>query len=207
MRHRVAGNRIGMPESRRRAAFRSLIDGLVRYEHVKTTDARAKAVKGMAEDLIAKAVRGTREAQARLRQTVTDENQAQQILAIARRASFKVTGDLPSNEERAQAHKLPLTEQGRAKSEERMKAWRTDLSKVISDPDKAQEAIDAAREAIAIELHARRILLKELPEIVVKKVFDELVPRYSERPGGYTRITKLGRRLGDAAEMVVLELV
>jgi large subunit ribosomal protein L17 len=42
---------------------------------------------------------------------------------------------------------------------------------------------------------------------VVKKLFDELAPRYAERPGGYTRVYRLGIRKGDAAEMVILELV
>jgi large subunit ribosomal protein L17 len=57
-------------------------------------------------------------------------------------------------------------------------------------------------------IHARRLAAGRLndPEIV-KKLFDEIAPRYAERPGGYTRILKLGPRSGDAAEMVLLELV
>jgi len=39
------------------------------------------------------------------------------------------------------------------------------------------------------------------------KLFDDIAPRYVDRPGGYTRVIKLGQRLGDAAEMVILELV
>ena len=57
-------------------------------------------------------------------------------------------------------------------------------------------------------LHHRRLALSQLPnKQVVKKVFDELAPRYAERPGGYTRLVKLGPRQGDGASMAVIELV
>ena len=58
------------------------------------------------------------------------------------------------------------------------------------------------------DLHARRLALAELrSQDVVHQLFAEVAPRFAERPGGYTRIVKLGPRLGDAAEMVYLELV
>ena len=43
--------------------------------------------------------------------------------------------------------------------------------------------------------------------VIVKKLFDDIAPRYTNRPGGYTRMFRLGPRLGDAADMVLLELV
>lgn len=57
-------------------------------------------------------------------------------------------------------------------------------------------------------VHARRLAAARLgdPQLV-QKLFDDIAPRYTNRPGGYTRILKLGPRKGDGAEMVIIELV
>jgi large subunit ribosomal protein L17 len=59
------------------------------------------------------------------------------------------------------------------------------------------------------DLHARRQALSALRQdkFAVHKLFDEIAPRYAERPGGYTRIVKIGPRKSDSTEMVFLELV
>ena len=57
-------------------------------------------------------------------------------------------------------------------------------------------------------VHARRLAAARLSDpTAVKKLFDDLAKRFENRPGGYTRIVKMGPRLGDAAEIVILELV
>ena len=116
MRHRVAGRKLGRPTDHRLALYRNLTTDLLRYEKIRTTEAKAKEVRRLAEEMITKAKGG--------------------------------------------------------------------------------------------ELHARRLALAELydPE-VVDKLFATLAPRFQERPGGYTRMIKIGPRKGDAALMVQLELV
>ncbi len=123
MRHRVAGRKLGRSSGQRTALRRSLITEFFRHERIRTTRAKADAIRGAAERLITTAKRG---------------NAAGELKAV----------------------------------------------------------------------HARRLAAARLndPE-VVKKLFDEIAPRYTDRPGGYTRIIRLGPRPGDAAEMVLLELV
>jgi len=122
MRHAVAGRKLGRSKDHRKALFRNLIKALFLHERIRTTEAKAKAVRGQAEKLITLAKRGL------------------------------------ANED--------------------------------------------------YTLHARRQAIAYLnsPEIV-RKLFDELAPRYEDRDGGYTRIIKLGPRKGDNAPMVILELV
>ena len=91
----------------------------------------------------------------------------------------------------------------------------TDLlgyEKITTTETKAKQARSSVEKMITLGkkggLHARRQALTFiLDEKVTDKVFTELAQRYAGRPGGYTRITKLGRRLGDGAPIVQLELV
>ncbi|MCZ2126390.1 MAG: 50S ribosomal protein L17 [Anaerolineales bacterium] len=58
------------------------------------------------------------------------------------------------------------------------------------------------------KVHARRLAASKLGDNqIIKRLFDDIAPRFASRNGGYTRVIKLGPRLGDSAEMVVLELV
>ncbi len=124
MRHKVAGKRLSRSKDHRRALRRNLINALFEHERIKTTKAKAAAIRGEAEKLITMAKR-----------------------ALA-------TGD-----------------NGR-------------------------------------QVHVRRILNSRLNnKAIVTKIFDELAPRYEDRPGGYTRTYKIGMRSGDAAEMALIELV
>ncbi len=77
---------------------------------------------------------------------------------------------------------------------------------------KAKEARPLAEKMITLgkkgTLHARRQVLAFIrKEEVVTKIFDDLGPRFSQRPGGYSRIIKLGLRGGDGAQMAMLELI
>jgi len=91
----------------------------------------------------------------------------------------------------------------------------TDLlgyEKITTTEVRAKQIRSLAEKMITLgkegELHSRRQALAFIfNKKVTDKVFDELASRYAERSGGYTRITKLGSRLGDGAAMVQLELV
>lgn len=116
MRHGKAGFKLGRVTAHRWALFRNLLVALFRHERIMTTEAKAKAIRGLADHMV----------------------------TLAKRE----------------------------------------------------------------DLHARRQVLAMVPDVVVvKKLFDTIGARFSDRHGGYTRIMKAGLRPGDRAQMVVLELV
>jgi large subunit ribosomal protein L17 len=87
----------------------------------------------------------------------------------------------------------------RAKAE----AIRGEAERMITVARRSAEGTDI------VKVNARRLIAARLGggNDVVKKIFDEIGPRFATRPGGYTRMLKLGPRQGDSAQMVILELV
>ena len=84
--------------------------------------------------------------------------------------------------------------------------------KIETTVTRAKEVRSTAEKMITLgktnTLHTRRQAMSYITkEDVVKKLFDEIAPKYAERNGGYTRIIKIGPRRGDAAEMCIIELV
>jgi large subunit ribosomal protein L17 len=122
MRHQVAGKKLGRSSGQRTALRKTLVNQLLLNDRIRTTRAKAQAIRGEVETLVTRAKHAKAE-----------------------------TGTM---------------------------------------------------------VHARRIAASRLgnPE-AVKRLFDEIAPRFEKRSGGYTRILRLGHRLGDAAELVLLEFV
>lgn len=92
-------------------------------------------------------------------------------------------------------------------------AIQTTEAKVEAVRGQAEKIITIAKRGIAAgdpvkAVNARRQISAQLTDPqIVKKLFEEIAPKYAERPGGYTSVRKLGRRLGDAAPVAMLKLI
>ncbi len=95
-----------------------------------------------------------------------------------------------------------LFQHGRIETTEaKARAIRSDAEKLIT---LAKNGLRAGGN----KTHARRLVAGRVNgEDIAKKLFDEIAPRFEDRPGGYTRLYKLGMRQGDGAEMAIIELV
>ncbi len=93
---------------------------------------------------------------------------------------------------------------------ERMKTTRAKAESIRGEAEKLITLARNSAEGTDIQkVNARRLAAARLggDPVLVKKLFDDIGPRYAKRNGGYTRMFRLGPRLGDAADMVLLELV
>jgi large subunit ribosomal protein L17 len=173
----LANRKLGRTTDIRMSMLKTLTTDLIMHGKIKTTEARAKEVKKIADSIIA--------------------------LAVKEKDNFemvKVTA------------KVPLKD----KDGKRVKK---DGKTVFDEVEKEIKKDNPSR------LHARRQLLKTLYSVtevptaapgkkkatkkvdLSNKLFDEIAPKYASRNGGYTRIVKIGQRKGDAAMMVIIELV
>ena len=89
---------------------------------------------------------------------------------------------------------------------------RTTRAKAAAIRAEAERLITIARNSAegseTEKVHAQRMVASRLGDNSLnKRLFEEIAPRFANRPGGYTRVLKLGPRMGDSAEMVILELV
>ena len=104
---------------------------------------------------------------------------------------------------RNQAHALLLHERIET-TVPKAKELRPFVERIITIAKRGVKGGDAG----AKSLHARRLVLRDIQDRdVVSKLFDTIAPRFEERPGGYTRILRLGYRRGDSAEVAQIELV
>jgi large subunit ribosomal protein L17 len=85
------------------------------------------------------------------------------------------------------------------------KRIKTTLAKAKETRGFAEKLVTKARKG---DLHAKKQVMDVIKDKeVVKELFAEIIPKIGDRPGGYTRVVKLGHRMGDAAQMAILELV
>ena len=92
---------------------------------------------------------------------------------------------------------------------ERIKTTRAKAAAIRGDAERLITLARNSAQASDVEkVNARRLAISKLGDNkMIKRLFDEIAPRYANRNGGYTRVLKLGPRMGDSAEMVILELV
>lgn len=178
----MAGYRkLGRTSSQRNAMLRNLTTNLLYHGKIRTTETRAKEVRKMAEKLI--------------------------TLAVKEKDNYT---------EVSVKHKVPKKNADGSRVKEEVNGKRVTVYEEVEKNIKkdAPSRLNARRKILSVvypvtEVPAdgRKKRTNTVHVDMANKLFDEIAPKYAERPGGYTRITKIGPRKGDAAPEVILELV
>ena len=172
-----AQRKLGRATDQRKAMLKGLVTALFENGKIETTEARAKEVKNIAEKLVASAI--------------------------------KEIGNITSKQVKISAPKLD------SKGKKMTKSVTSKNNKKYQVVDR-EEKTDMVPVDNASRLNARRRAMNWIYRVkdengksvnVVDKLFDDIAPKMKDRNGGYTRIYKLGPRRGDAAEVVILELI
>ncbi len=174
----MATNRkLGKTTDIRLAMLKTLTTDLILHGKIETTEARAKEVKAIADSLIS--------------------------LAMKEKDNFE-TVDVKVSKAKLDAKGNKVTELVKSKNGK-------EYLRVVRE-----ETTEKRQKDMPSRLNARRKMMKTLNKVkdedgknidLTAKLFNEIAPKYEGRVGGYTRILKLGQRRGDAAEVVILQLV
>ena len=171
--------KLGRPTDQRKAILRNLVTSLIQYERIETTEARAKEIKAIADSLISLAVKECDNFTTR---------QTKVSSAVLDSKGKKMTKSKKSKNDNSYdvVEREEKTEMKPVDSPSRLHARRQMISWLYKEKDEDGKNIN-----------------------LVNKLMDEIGPRYKEknRTSGFVRMYRIGPRRGDAAEMVVLELI
>ncbi len=178
----MAGYRkLGKTSSQRKALLRNQVTALLYHGKIVTTEARAKEIRGIAEGLIAKAVR--------------EKDNFDTV---------KVTAKVPRKDKDGKRVKEVKDGKKVTVYDEVEKEIKKDKPSRLHARRQILKVLYPVTE-VPTTAAGRKRNTKEAD--IVAKLFDEIAPKYATRNGGYTRIVKIGQRKGDGAMMVLIELV
>ena len=173
--------KLGRTSSQRKALLRNQVTNLLYHGKIKTTEEKAKEVRKIAERLIAMAVKE--------KDNFTEVTVTQKV--AKKTADGKRVKDLVDGKKVTQFEEI---EKVIKKDNVSRLNTRREILRVV------YPVTEVPTESAGKKANTKKVDLAE-------KLFDEIAPKYADRNGGYTRIIKIGPRKGDAAEIVLLELV
>ncbi|MCL2416294.1 MAG: 50S ribosomal protein L17 [Defluviitaleaceae bacterium] len=173
--------KLGRTSSQRKAMLRSLATSLLYHGRIKTTETRAKEVRKLAERLITLAVKEK-----------DNYTHVQKTIKIAQKDAYGRRIKKDENGKKVTVFE-EIEKSVQVDNPSRLNARRKILSVLYPVTEVPQDG------------RKKRSLSKDID--MARKLFEEIAPKYTDRKGGYTRIVKIGKRKGDAAEMVYIELV